>query len=198
MLMRPLRVIIWAVSRSRSTALERCVMEHPAVHVLHERLSEPFLMQHWPDKYRSVLDTRRRTGNRDSVPTYGQALEALAHGPLPEGKSVLLSKEIAWFCDFAQIDDGWLQQFKHVFLVREPLAVMRSLYRVGTQGENTWFDPDESGFEELLALYWRVQRACPAQSLLALESDHDLMQDSTGGLSSLCDFIGVPFSAAML
>lgn len=198
MLMRPLRVIIWAVSRSRSTALERCVMEHPAVHVLHERLSEPFLMQHWPDKYRSVLDTRRRTGNRELVPTYGQALEALARGPLPAGKSVLLSKEIAWFCDFAQIDDGWLQQFKHVFLVREPLAVMRSLYRVGTQGENTWFDPDESGFEELLALYWRVQRACPAQSLLALESDHDLMQDSTGGLSSLCDFMSVPFNAAML
>lgn len=46
MLMRPLRVIIWAVSRSRSTALERCVMEHPAVHVLHERLSEPFLLRH--------------------------------------------------------------------------------------------------------------------------------------------------------
>jgi len=198
MLMRPLRVIIWAVSRSRSTALERCVMEHPAVHVLHERLSEPFLLQHWPEKYRNVLDTRRRTGNREPVPTYGQALEALAHGALPADKSVLLSKEIAWFCDFAQISDGWLQQFKHVFLVREPEAVMQSLYRVGTQGEGTWFDPDESGFDELLALYWRVHRVCPAQSLLALESDHDLMQDSTGGLSTLCDFLGVPFSASML
>ena len=198
MLMRLLRVIIWAVSRSRSTALERCVMEHPAVHVLHERLSEPFLLRHWPQKYRHVLDTRRRNGNREPVPTYGQTLEALAHAPLPADKSVLLSKEIAWFCDFSQIGDDWLQQFKHVFLVREPQAVMRSLYRVGTQGEGTWFDPDESGFEELLALYWRVQRVCPANSLLALESDHDLMQDSTGGLSRLCDFLGVPFSASML
>lgn len=198
MLMRPLRVIIWAVSQSRSTALERCVMEHPAVHVLHERLSEPFLMQHWPEKYRSVLDTRRKTGTRDLVPTYGQALQALAQAPLPDGKSVLLSKEIAWFCDFAQISDDWLQQFKHVFLVREPEAVMRSLYRVGTHGEDTWFDPDESGFEELLALYWRVHRVCPAQSLLALESDSDLMHDSASGLSTLCDFMGVPFNPTML
>lgn len=198
MLMRPLRVIIWAVSRSRSTALERCVMEHPAVHVLHERLSEPFLMQHWPEKYRNVLDTHRKTGNRDLVPTYGQALDALALAPLPEGKSVLLSKEIAWFCDFAQISDDWLQQFKHVFLVREPEAVMRSLYRVGTQGEDTWFDAEESGFEELLALYRRVHRVCPAQSLLALESDQDLMHDSASGLSTLCDFLGVPFNPTML
>lgn len=198
MLMRPLRVIIWAVSRSRSTALERCVMEHPAVHVLHERLSEPFLMQHWPGKYRSVLDTRRRTGNREPVPSYGQTLSALAHDPLPEGKSVLVSKEIAWFCDFAQISDGWLQQFKHVFLVRAPDAVMRSLYRVGSQCEDTWFDPDESGFEELLALYWRVHRVCPPHSVLALESDQDLMQDSAGGLSRLCDFMGIAFNPAML
>ncbi len=198
MLMRPLRVIIWAVSRSRSTALERCVMEHPAVHVLHERLSEPFLRQHWPEKYRNVIATRDRTGIHESIPTYGQALEALAHGPLPADKSVLLSKEIAWFSDFAQISDAWLLQFKHVFLVREPQAVMRSLYRVGTQGEDTWFDPDESGFQELLTLYWRVHQVCAPGSLMALDSDHDLMQDSAGSLSTLCDFLGVPFNASML
>ena len=198
MLMRPLRVIIWAVSRSRSTALERCVMEHPAVHVLHERLSEPFLRQHWPDKYQSVLDTRRKARSIEVVATYAQALETLAHGALPAGKSVLLSKEIAWFCDFDHISDDWLQQFKHVFLVRHPEAVMQSLYRVGTQGEDTWFDPDESGFDELQALYWRVHAACPADSMLTLESDKDLLQDSHGSLSRLCAFMGVPFIEGML
>lgn len=198
MLMRPLRVIIWAVSRSRSTALERCVMEHPAVHVLHERLSEPFLMQHWPDKYQSVLATRRKTQSSEPLATYAQALETLAHSALPAGKSVLLSKEIAWFCDFDHISDDWLQQFKHVFLVRHPKAVMQSLYRVGTQGEDTWFDPNESGFDELQALYWRVHAACPADSMLTLESDKDLLQDSHGGLSRVCAFMGVPFIEGML
>lgn len=194
----PNRVILWAVSRSRSTALERSVMQHPQVQVLHERLSEPFLLEHDSAKHKIVAHTRQRQGDTGVATSYAQAMLQLSTTALTARQPVLLSKEVAWFCDFAQVDDGWLQQFKHVFLVREPQAVMASLYRVGSQGDTTWFDPDESGFDELRTLYQRVIDACGHDQTLVLESDIDLMHHPEAGLRRLCNFMSLAFDPQML
>lgn len=65
--------------------------------------------------------------------------------------------------------------FKHVFLVRQPLDVMQSLYRVSQGGGTTYFDAAESGFDELASIHNLVLEHCPSDQVLYLDSDADLM-----------------------
>lgn len=190
-------VILWAVSRSRSTAFERAVMQHPRVRVLHEQLSEPFLAQHFPAKHALIERTRQAEQGPEGITHYSQAMALLCQHPaLPQ--QLQFSKEIAYFFDFQAIDGAWLTGFKHVFLVRQPLEVMQSLYRVSQGGGTTYFDATESGFDELARIHQRVLEHCPGDQVLYLDSDADLMGDTQGTLTRFCDFAGVDFSPRLL
>ncbi|ROM33834.1 pyoverdine sidechain peptide synthetase [Pseudomonas poae] len=190
-------VILWAVSRSRSTAFERAVMQHPDVKVLHERLSEPFLARHYPEKHALIEQTRRMNNGAPGITGYADAMALLSERPAPPHR-LQFSKEIAYFVDFDSIDSAWLAQFRHVFLVRQPLDVMRSLYRVSQSGGTTYFDADESGFDELARIHERVLETCDASQVLYLDSDADLMGDTRGTLARFCEFAGVDFSPRLL
>ncbi|MCE0463358.1 SDR family oxidoreductase [Pseudomonas uvaldensis] len=190
-------VILWAVSRSRSTAFERAVMQHPDVRVLHERLSEPFLAKHFPEKHALIEQTRRINNGPPGITDYVDAMALLGEPPAPPHR-LQFSKEIAYFVDFDSVDSTWLAQFRHVFLVRQPLDVMRSLYRVSQSGGTTYFDADESGFDELARIHERVLEQCDANQVLYLDSDADLMGDTRGTLARFCDFAGIDFSPRLL
>ncbi|AZF32174.1 hypothetical protein C4J89_2699 [Pseudomonas sp. R4-35-07] len=190
-------VILWAVSRSRSTAFERAVMQHPGVRVLHERLSEPFLAKHFPEKHALIEHTRRTNNGPPGITGYAEAMALLGERPAPPHR-LQFSKEIAYFVDFDSIDSTWLAQFRHVFLVRQPQDVMRSLYRVSQSGSTTYFDADESGFDELARIHERVLEQCDASQVLYLDSDEDLMGDTRGTLARFCDFAGIDFSPRLL
>ncbi|KTT45524.1 pyoverdine sidechain peptide synthetase [Pseudomonas oryzihabitans] len=190
-------VILWAVSRSRSTALERAVMQHPDVKVLHERLSEPFLARHFPEKHALIEHTRRITNGPPGVRNYADAMALLGEPPTPPYR-LQFSKEIAYFVDFDKIDSAWLSQFKHVFLVRKPSDVMRSLYRVSQSGGTTYFDADESGFDELARIHDLVVERCEAGQILYLDSEADLMGDTRATLARFCSFVGIDFSPRLL
>lgn len=168
-------VIVWAVSRSRSTAFERAVMQHPGVKVLHEQLSEPFLARHFPAKHALIERNRQAAQGPAGITHYSQALALLSQRPA-EPQHLQCAKEIAYFFDFQAIDGAWLTAFKHVFLVRQPLAVMQSLYRVSQGGGTTYFDADESGFDELARIHGLVLEHCPSDHVLYLDSDADLME----------------------
>ncbi|POA52552.1 MULTISPECIES: AMP-binding protein [unclassified Pseudomonas] len=190
-------VLLWAISRSRSTAFERSVMQHPDIEVFHELLSEPFLRGHFPDKYRLIEQAREQDRRPPGISDYQQALDVLAGAP-GVGRKVRFSKEIAYFFDFQRIDADWLGAFRHVFLVREPEQVMRSLYRVSSAGGTTYFDADESGFDELAAIHALVVQCCAKEHLLYLDSEVDLMGDPQGTMERFCAFAGVQFLPAML
>lgn len=190
-------VILWAVSRSRSTAFERAVMQHPGVRVLHEQLSEPFLAQHFPAKHALIERTRQAEQGPVGITCYSQAMALLCQRPaLPQ--QLQFAKEIAYFFDFQAIDGAWLTGFKHVFLVRQPLDVMQSLYRVSQGGGTTYFDAAESGFDELARIHHLVLEHCPSDQVLYLESDADLMGDTQGTLMRFCDFVGIEFTPRLL
>lgn len=190
-------VILWAVSRSRSTAFERAVMQHPAVRVLHEQLSEPFLAQHFPAKHALIERTRQAEQGPVGITCYSQAMALLRQRPgLPQ--QLQFSKEIAYFFDFQAINGAWLKGFKHVFLVRQPKDVMQSLYRVSQVGGTTYFDPAESGFDELAGVHDLVLQHCHSDQVLYLDSDADLMRDTQGTLMRFCEFAGIDFSPRLL
>ncbi|NMY27988.1 AMP-binding protein [Pseudomonas sp. WS 5021] len=190
-------VIVWAVSRSRSTAFERAVMQHPGVKVLHEQLSEPFLARHFPAKHALIERNRQAAQGPAGITHYSQALALLSQRPA-EPQHLQCAKEIAYFFDFQAIDGAWLTAFKHVFLVRQPLAVMQSLYRVSQGGGTTYFDADESGFDELARIHGLVLEHCPSDHVLYLDSDADLMADPQGTLLRFCDFAGIEYSPRLL
>ncbi|PMY64050.1 MULTISPECIES: SDR family oxidoreductase [Pseudomonas] len=190
-------VILWAVSRSRSTAFERAVMQHPDVRVLHERLSEPFLARHFPDKHVLIEHTRQTDHGLPGITGYTEAMGLLCEHPAPPQR-LQFSKEIAYFFDFQAINGAWLTGFKHVFLVRRPLDVMQSLYRVSQSGGTTYFDADESGFDELARIHDLVLGHCDSSQVLYLDSDADLMSDPQGTLMRFCDFAGIDFSPRLL
>lgn len=190
-------VILWAVSRSRSTAFERAVMQHPDVRVLHEQLSEPFLLQHFPAKHALIERARQAEQGPVGISRYSHAMDLLCQRPaLP--MRLQFAKEIAYFFDFQAIDGAWLTGFKHVFLVRQPLDVMQSLYRVSQGGGTTYFDATESGFDELASIHNLVLEHCPSDQVLYLDSDADLMGDTQGTLMRFCDFAGIDYSPRLL
>ncbi|SFB02325.1 hypothetical protein SAMN03159488_01499 [Pseudomonas sp. NFIX10] len=75
---------------------------------------------------------------------------------------------------------------------------MRSLYRVSQSGGTTYFDADESGFDELARIHERVLEQCDASQVLYLDSDEDLMGDTRSTLARFCDFAGIDFSPRLL
>ena len=197
---RPSRVILWAVTRGRSTAFERAVAQRADATVTHELLTEPWLRAHNPTNYARLADGQHRQNVRASGCTYEAMVEVMradyAHTPRP----FFFSKELACYFDGSAFDDAALRDFDHVFLVRDPHATLASFYRVGVKGAATlttsYYDDREAGFVESLALYRRVRRA--GARTLVLDADDELMRDPELTLRRFCTFARVPFDARML
>ncbi len=194
----PKNTILWAVSRSRSTAFERAIMQRTDTEVFHEVLSEPFLKQHYPEKYALIEAARERYETSVAQPCYDTAMRTLACPPENTATRLKFSKEVSYFVDFGKITDQWLAQFRHVFLVRKPIDVMKSLYRVGQAGDTAYFDPSETGFSEIDRIFRLVCRVCDAGDILVLDSDADLMHDPETCLRRFCEHCGLEFDPGML
>lgn len=202
----PKVVVLWSVPRAISTAVERVMIEATDVHVLHERFGAPF---YWgPDKASTQPEyPRSDTPDFYHARTMAEAAEQIFAAPLPEGKRMRFSKELAYYAVPHALDlvmdmcRG--RNVQHAFLIRDPVKTIRSLYSVGL-ASGAGFDPVEAGFDAMQMLLQRIdeERASLPESVaplqpLVMDSD-ELIKDPEGILGSFCAAAGLPFDRSML
>ena len=157
-----LGLILWAHPRSLSTAVEIHFRTRGDFHVVHEPFADSYWYDHEPAKIRSrLLDI--------------------------DGGPPLFVKEIAHHVPAEiRLDASFLTRFRHLVLVRSPLAAFSSHLRV-----NTDVKPHEFGYEALYEVFQAARKATgerpPVLQAEALQSDPE------AAMSALCREVGIDY-----
>ena len=114
------RVLVWSVTRGRSTALERAFAQHPKIMVMHELLTEPYLKENTPDNYEKIKNGQQTLNVSSSGCSYASVMELMMTDYSSQGKPYYLCKELSCYFDEEKCTDEWLLSFHHVILVRNP------------------------------------------------------------------------------
>jgi hypothetical protein len=113
-------------------------------------------------------------------------------GPLPPGKSVWYQKHMAHhLLDDCPTDWMFESEFQHVFLIRQPQQMLRSLSKV--LGEVTL---EQTGLPQQVRLFCELcrRRGQPP----AVIDAQDVLADPAATLRRLCARLGIGFLASML
>lgn len=149
----PVRLMLWAHPRSRSTALERAFIERGDCTVLHEPFSKV--------RYHDADTAPLLAAVADPALLETSALlDDVRYAPVGARHAVV--KDMP---SHAEYDDAFLASFTHhLFLVRDPADSIRSYYAV-----DPGFQEEEAGYAEMLELAGRL-RASEAK-VAVVESD---------------------------
>ena len=199
-------ILLWAPSRSVSTAFERAVGEHSLVEVFHEHFADPYYFG--PDKFVAESPAAAAAQMQEALAaslllrdaTYASQVTALTTA---RQRPVTFSKELTIYYQADKLPATTMAQFTHCFLMRRPEKVLRSFWRVAQEGaadkegrsssSSTYFNPDEAGFHELDALV-DVVTVQLGQPLILVDAD-DLLADPAGILKAWCHAVGLPWEA---
>ena len=193
------RVIVWSVTRGRSTALERAFAQHPKIMVMHELLTEPYLKENTPANYEKIKNGQQTLNVSSSGCSYLAVMELMMTDYSSQGKSYFLSKELSCYFDKEKCTNEWLQSFNHVILVRNPSDALKSFYRIGLNNrvaESLYFDPSESGFKECQKIVETLDSI--KGKYMVVDADIDLMSNPEETLKQVCAFASIPFNRNML
>jgi len=179
-------IVLWAHSRSFSTAFARMMIERGDVTVLHE----PFLAleQGEPVVVPGAGDGARRAaaaGTGGVTARTGQGLVRLLAG-LGQARPVFVKEVLDYRYQYVFGHPGELAWMTHTFLVRHPRQAISSHYAM----KPTVTCP-EIGYEwlwELFQLLWSATGRKP----LVIRSE-DLVRDPAGVVRSYCAAVGLPF-----
>ncbi len=177
------RIAMWSGPRNVSTALLRSFGSRGDTVVCDEPLYAHWLRETGtPHPGADEIQRRHETDWR--------AVAAWLTGPVPAGKSVFYQKHMAHHL-LPDVERGWLDGLTHVFLVREPRAMLASLCEVVPRPGllDTGLPQQVELFERLLA-----RDGAPPPVV----DSADLLGDPEGVLRALCDRLDVPFDASML
>jgi hypothetical protein len=178
------RIGMWSGPRNISTAMMRAFENRPDTVVVDEPLYAAYLA-------RTGLDHPGRDEVIASQPTDIDAAVATLSEPLPPDCRVHYAKHMAHHVD-RDMDVSWTLAFRNVLLIRDPAEVVASYVRARQPLD---LDADEIGLARqawLLELWQEHDRDVPiidAGEFLRAPEPH---------LRWLCDWLGVPFTDAML
>ena len=171
---------LWATPRSTSTAFEKVMSNRGDMTCFHEPYNEAFYYGegHRIDRY-FIDDPSLR-------PVKGLTLESVHQQMLS-----LSSSRNVFIKDFAysimhMADDGFLDAFKHTFLIRHPEKVLTSIH-------SRWRDValGEIGFEDLHTLFNRI---ADREGVMPVVIDSDEMLDNVeAGMKAYCKNIDINF-----
>lgn len=167
-------VALWCVPRSVSTAFERHFVERGDFEVFHE----PFSLSYY------YSPERRSERFADSAPKDEYRYEKVLGEILAPRQRPAFVKDMAYYVTKVfgpEVFSG----FTNTFLLREPAAVLASLYKIWPD-----FTFEEAGFEELHRLYTLAAEA--GQEEPAVIAAADLLADPEPIVAAYCERIGVP------
>jgi hypothetical protein len=141
---------------------------------------------------RTGLEHPARDAILASQPTDWQAVVAQLTEPLQPPIRISYQKHMAHH----MLDDSpseWLQRpdFRHVFLIRQPRAMLLSLRRV--LGDVTL---DQTGLPQQVRIYRAVQRGTGREPVV-IDAD-EVLANPAAALTRLCAELQIPFFAEML
>ncbi|MDG2148111.1 MAG: HAD family hydrolase [Planctomycetota bacterium] len=178
-----LRIAMWSGPRNVSTALLRSFgSRHDTV-----VFDEP-LYAHW------LRETGSPHPGAEEIQrlheTDWRLVAQQLTGPLPDGKKVCYQKHMAHHL-LPSIDRTWLDQMTHVFLIREPRAMLASLCRVLPRPG--LFD---TGLPQQVELFDHIL-STTGTAPPVIDSE-DLLRDPESVLRALCTRLELEFDTSML
>lgn len=186
------RIICWTHPRSVSTAFERAFMQRPDTQAFHEPYGEAYYFG--PE--------RRSPRYRDQAPDEKLTFDAITKallGKLGPGKTLAMSKDMAYYVPESLLDQRTMGSFVHTFLVRTPKRSVPSLYRLSLESAKTgwsYFLPEEAGFVELARMF-DFATGVLRQRAIVIDAE-DLISSPKAVLYAYCSAIGVEFRPEML
>ncbi len=175
----PVRVAMWSGPRNISTAMMRAWENRNDCVVVDEPLYAAYLA-------RTGIDHPGREEVLAAQPTDAEDAVRALHAPVPRGVRVHYAKHMAHHVA-DDMDLAWTAAFRNVLLVRDPAEVVASYVRSRESCE-----PADIGLLQQVRLLDAWEEAPPVIDA------GDFLRDPEGHLRWLCDWLGVPFTPAML
>ena len=173
------RVAMWSGPRNISTAMMRAWENRPDTVVVDEPFYAAFLA-------RTGLDHPARDEVIASQPTDVDQVVAGLLTPLPDGVSVHYAKHMTHHLAPGQ-DLAWARDFRNVLLIRDPAEVVASYVKSRESCE-----PDDIGLRQQVDLLDQLDEQPPVIDAA------DFLHRPETHLRWLCDWLGIPFTDAML
>lgn len=177
------RIAAWSGPRNISTALMRSWGSRADTAVIDEPLYAYWL----------VRSGAPHPGRDDIVRTYPTSLQEVVEqltGPVPGGRPIWFQKHMTkHVLDETPLD--WLDGFRHLFLIRDPVEVLASFAKVHSEVNmaETGLPQQVRLFEHVLETTGRVPPVVDAR---------DVLTAPRAMLATLCAALDVPFDPAML
>ena len=178
----PLRIAMWSGPRNISTAMMRAFENRADCAVI----DEPF--------YAHYLDhTGLDHPGREEIVAHGETdwrrvVETLT-GPVPDAKPMFYQKHMTHHM-LAHIGHEWFDKVQHVFLIRDPRAVLASYLRSRPHATI-----EDIGVPQQAALFDEVTASIGAPPVIDAD---EFLQRPEAHLRALCATIGIAFAPSML
>ena len=176
------RVAMWSGPRNISTAMMRAWENRPDTVVVDEPFYAAFLA-------RTGLDHPARDQVIASQPTDVDDVVASLRAPVPADVGVHYAKHMTHHLAPGQ-DLGWAREFRNVLLIRDPAEVVASYVKSRESCE-----PDDIGLLQQVELLDRLDDLGQQPPVIDAA---DFLRDPETHLRWLCDWLGIPFTDAML
>ncbi|MCA8981188.1 MAG: HAD family hydrolase [Planctomycetes bacterium] len=179
----PLRLAVWSGPRNLSTALMRSFENRSDTIVVDEPLYAHYLAETGRDH--PMRAEVIAAGERD----WRRVSERLT-GPLAPGVRCFYQKHMAHHL-LPHVERAWLDALTHVFLIRDPRAVLASLHA-------KWPNPGlaDTGLPQQVELFERTWSAT-GEAPPVVDST-ELLSDPHAVLGMLCARVGLEFEDSML
>lgn len=169
-------LVLWATSRSRSTAFERMMFERGDFKVIHE----PF------GRYYYFSSERRHNRASQIEPKPEYAFEAIIEAIFSQAQEgMVFIKEQAYQAE-SKMTENLLAQFTNTFLLRHPQQVIPSLFNKMPD-----FTLEELGYEALYNLFEKCQQLTGNTPVL-IDSD-DLIEQTNACIQGYCQAVEMDF-----
>lgn len=180
--MQQIKIASWSGPRNISTAMMRSWENRADTFVCDEPLYAHYLVEHG-------LDHPGREQILEHGDTDARSVIEWLTGPNPEGRRVFYQKHMAHHL----IDDvprDWFAGLAHVFLIRDPVAMLLSLDKVVPDPT-----PLDTGLPQQIELF-RTLRARGVEPPVV--DSRDVLEQPEAMLRVLCSALELPFDTAML